>query len=93
MYVGKCINYIQTSSHPLVSYLSDVELLPVIGKIHPSERYYAKQQADYIISQVCILFKEAYEAIILKLTGYALLEISHVCRKLCWTWQAQHGLF
>ncbi|EEF49631.1 reticulocalbin-2 isoform X2 [Ricinus communis] len=32
-------------------YLSDVELLPVIGKLHPSERYYAKQQADYIISQ------------------------------------------
>lgn len=33
-------------------YLSDVELLPVIGKLHPSESYYAKQQADYIISQV-----------------------------------------
>ncbi|XP_057481583.1 uncharacterized protein LOC130768527 [Actinidia eriantha] len=32
-------------------YLSDAELLPVIGKLHPSERYYAKQQADYIISQ------------------------------------------
>ncbi|GMY18593.1 reticulocalbin-2 [Fagus crenata] len=32
-------------------YLSDVELLPVIGKLHPSERYYAKQQSDYIISQ------------------------------------------
>ncbi|KAL9420363.1 hypothetical protein AB3S75_038022 [Citrus x aurantiifolia] len=32
-------------------YLSDVELLPIIGKLHPSERYYAKQQADYIISQ------------------------------------------
>ncbi|XP_030952390.1 uncharacterized protein LOC115975652 isoform X1 [Quercus lobata] len=32
-------------------YLSDVELLPVIGKLHPSESYYAKQQADYIISQ------------------------------------------
>ncbi|KAI9084985.1 hypothetical protein K1719_032977 [Acacia pycnantha] len=32
-------------------HLSDVELLPIIGKIHPSERYYAKQQADYIISQ------------------------------------------
>ncbi|PRQ41450.1 putative EF-hand domain pair protein [Rosa chinensis] len=32
-------------------YLSDVELLPIIGKIHPSEHYYAKQQADYIISQ------------------------------------------
>ncbi|KAK9115502.1 hypothetical protein Sjap_014449 [Stephania japonica] len=31
--------------------LSDVELLPIIGKLHPSERYYAKQQADYIISQ------------------------------------------
>ncbi|KAK6921490.1 EF-hand domain [Dillenia turbinata] len=33
-------------------YLTDGELLPVIGKLHPSERYYAKQQADYIISQV-----------------------------------------
>ncbi|KAJ7954610.1 Calcium-binding EF-hand [Quillaja saponaria] len=32
-------------------YLSDDELLPIIGKIHPSEHYYAKQQADYIISQ------------------------------------------
>ncbi|KAH0931285.1 hypothetical protein HID58_008402 [Brassica napus] len=32
-------------------YLSDVELLPIISKIHPTEHYYAKQQADYIISQ------------------------------------------
>ncbi|XP_038697171.1 calumenin-like isoform X1 [Tripterygium wilfordii] len=32
-------------------YLSDVELLPVIEKIHPSERYYAKQHAAYMISQ------------------------------------------
>ncbi|XP_047333300.1 calumenin-like [Impatiens glandulifera] len=32
-------------------YLSDTELVPVIGKLHPSERYYAKQQADYILSQ------------------------------------------
>ncbi|XP_030522607.1 calumenin-B [Rhodamnia argentea] len=32
-------------------YLTDVELLPVIGKLHPSERYYAKQQANYILSQ------------------------------------------
>ncbi|XP_019241656.1 PREDICTED: neurocalcin homolog, partial [Nicotiana attenuata] len=32
-------------------YLSDAELLPIIGKLHPSERYYAKQQADYIIQQ------------------------------------------
>ncbi|CAM8937095.1 unnamed protein product [Rhodiola kirilowii] len=31
--------------------LSDTELLPIIGKLHPSERYYAKQQADYIITQ------------------------------------------
>ncbi|XP_021735477.1 reticulocalbin-2-like [Chenopodium quinoa] len=31
--------------------LSDPELLPIIDKLHPSERYYAKQQADYIISQ------------------------------------------
>ncbi|XP_043817905.1 calumenin-B isoform X2 [Manihot esculenta] len=33
-------------------YLSDTELLPIIGKLHPSEHYYAKQQADYIISQL-----------------------------------------
>ncbi|XAR53174.1 hypothetical protein NMG60_11021610 [Bertholletia excelsa] len=32
-------------------YLTDVELLPVIGKLHPSEHYYANQQADYIMSQ------------------------------------------
>lgn len=32
-------------------YLSDVELLPIIGKIHPSERYYAKQQSEYIMQQ------------------------------------------
>ncbi|XP_076883640.1 uncharacterized protein LOC143532488 [Bidens hawaiensis] len=32
-------------------YLSDMELLPIIGKLHPTERYYAKPQADYIISQ------------------------------------------
>ncbi|KAK8316864.1 hypothetical protein V6Z12_A13G071600 [Gossypium hirsutum] len=31
--------------------LSDEELVPIIGKLHPSEWYYAKQQADYIISQ------------------------------------------
>lgn len=31
--------------------LSEDELLPIIGKLHPSEHYYAKQQADYIISQ------------------------------------------
>lgn len=32
-------------------FLSDVELLPIIGKLHPSEHYYAKQQADYVIQQ------------------------------------------
>ncbi|KAF4373454.1 hypothetical protein G4B88_015985 [Cannabis sativa] len=32
-------------------YVSDIELLPVIGKLHPSERYYAKQQADYVLTQ------------------------------------------
>ncbi|KAL4302728.1 hypothetical protein GQ457_10G019080 [Hibiscus cannabinus] len=32
-------------------FLTDEELLPIIGKLHPSERYYAKQQAGYIISQ------------------------------------------
>lgn len=36
----------------LCRYLSDAELLPIIEKLHPSEHYYAKQQADYIISQV-----------------------------------------
>lgn len=41
-------------------YLSDVELLPIIGKIHPSEHYYAKQQADYIISQVFVLNKKYF---------------------------------
>ncbi|KAF9623989.1 hypothetical protein IFM89_007687 [Coptis chinensis] len=33
-------------------FLSEEELLPIIGKLHPSEQYYAKQQADYIINQV-----------------------------------------
>ncbi|WVZ21602.1 hypothetical protein V8G54_008924 [Vigna mungo] len=32
-------------------YLSDAELLPIVEKLHPYEHYYAKQQADYIISQ------------------------------------------
>ncbi|KAM7264344.1 hypothetical protein ACFE04_002027 [Oxalis oulophora] len=32
-------------------FLSHLELLPIIGKLHPSERYYSKQQADYTISQ------------------------------------------
>ncbi|KAJ0985479.1 hypothetical protein J5N97_003835 [Dioscorea zingiberensis] len=32
-------------------FLSVEELVPVIGNLHPSERYYAKQQADYVISQ------------------------------------------
>ncbi|KAG9131826.1 hypothetical protein Leryth_016555 [Lithospermum erythrorhizon] len=32
-------------------FLSDVELMPIIEKLHPSERYYAKQQADYTIQQ------------------------------------------
>ncbi|KMT02568.1 hypothetical protein BVRB_9g202550 [Beta vulgaris subsp. vulgaris] len=31
--------------------LTETELLPIIDKLHPSERHYAKQQADYIISQ------------------------------------------
>ncbi|KEH44431.1 calcium-binding EF hand-like protein [Medicago truncatula] len=34
--------------------LSDIELLPIIGKLHPSEHYYAKQQSEYIISQITI---------------------------------------
>ncbi|KAL2518610.1 Calcium-binding EF hand family protein [Abeliophyllum distichum] len=32
-------------------YLSGEELLPIIGKLHPSERYYAKQQTEYIMQQ------------------------------------------
>ncbi|EPS67553.1 hypothetical protein M569_07223 [Genlisea aurea] len=32
-------------------YLSDVELLAVIGQIHPGERYYAEQQTEYIMQQ------------------------------------------
>ncbi|CAJ2663486.1 unnamed protein product [Trifolium pratense] len=32
-------------------YLSDIELLPIIGKLHPSGHHYAKQQAEDIISQ------------------------------------------
>ncbi|KAH9618705.1 hypothetical protein KSS87_006402 [Heliosperma pusillum] len=31
--------------------LTSLELLPIIDKLHPPERYYAKQQADYILSQ------------------------------------------
>lgn len=48
-------------------YLSEVELLPIIGKLHPSEHYYAKQQADYIISQAdtnkdgCLTLSEMIE--------------------------------
>lgn len=34
------------------SYLSEDELLPVIGDLHPSERYYGKQQAEYAITEV-----------------------------------------
>lgn len=32
-------------------FITDDELLPIIGRLHPSERYYAKQQAEHIISQ------------------------------------------
>ncbi|KAL1807559.1 hypothetical protein DCAR_0726939 [Daucus carota subsp. sativus] len=32
-------------------YLSGTELLTIIGKLHPSEHYYAKQQADFVIQQ------------------------------------------
>ncbi|XP_062223703.1 uncharacterized protein LOC133922393 isoform X3 [Phragmites australis] len=32
--------------------LSADELKPIIGNLHPSEHFYAKQQADYVISQV-----------------------------------------
>ncbi|KAM7519511.1 hypothetical protein LguiB_018473 [Lonicera macranthoides] len=33
-------------------YLISIEWLPIIRKLHPSECYYAKQQADYTISQI-----------------------------------------
>jgi len=33
-------------------YLSDIELLPIIGKVHPSGHYYATKQAEYLMSQV-----------------------------------------
>jgi len=32
-------------------FLSEDELKPVIGTLHPSEYYYANQQADYVLSQ------------------------------------------
>ncbi|XP_020596408.1 calumenin isoform X2 [Phalaenopsis equestris] len=32
-------------------FLTEDELIPVIGNLHPSERYYAKQQADYVLTQ------------------------------------------
>ncbi|CAK8560410.1 unnamed protein product [Lathyrus sativus] len=32
-------------------YLSAIELLPIIGKVHPSWRYYARKQAEYFGSQ------------------------------------------
>ncbi|XP_057774039.1 uncharacterized protein LOC130993236 isoform X2 [Salvia miltiorrhiza] len=35
-------------------YLSDVELLPIIGKLHPPEYYYAKQQTRHILHQVSL---------------------------------------
>ncbi|GAU32115.1 hypothetical protein TSUD_357990 [Trifolium subterraneum] len=33
-------------------YLTDTELLPVIGKLYPSEHYYATKQSENFISQV-----------------------------------------
>lgn len=35
-------------------YLSDIELLPIIGKVHPSGHYYATKQAEYLMSQAQI---------------------------------------
>ncbi|PKA57262.1 Calmodulin-like protein 8 [Apostasia shenzhenica] len=32
-------------------FLTAEELMSVIGNLHPSERYYAKQQAEYVLSQ------------------------------------------
>ncbi|KAK8928751.1 Calmodulin-like protein 3 [Platanthera zijinensis] len=32
-------------------FLTEDELMPVIGNLHPSEHFYAKQQADYVLSQ------------------------------------------
>ncbi|OAY75363.1 45 kDa calcium-binding protein [Ananas comosus] len=31
-------------------FLSEAEIEPVLGKLHPSEHYYAKEQANYVIS-------------------------------------------
>lgn len=53
--ITSSINHLWYFSVYFSRHLSDVELLPIIGKIHPSERYYAKQQADYFISQVWTL--------------------------------------
>ncbi|KAI5678536.1 hypothetical protein M9H77_09486 [Catharanthus roseus] len=38
--------------------LSDEELLPIIGQLHPSEHYYAKQQPQYITQQWSIVNRE-----------------------------------
>lgn len=38
-----------------IRYLSADELLPIVSKLHPGERFYAKQQADYTIMQVMML--------------------------------------
>lgn len=35
----------------MMVFLSADELKPIIGKLHPGENFYAKQQADYVISQ------------------------------------------
>lgn len=57
------------------SHLSDEELLPIIGKIHPSEHYYAKQQAEYIIQQV--LMRDGILKPIWKLMNFLALRLRY----------------
>jgi hypothetical protein len=40
--------------------LSVDDLKPIIGNLHPSENFYAKQQAGYVISQVTTVSSETY---------------------------------
>lgn len=46
------MEFIRKNFDFLYRYLSEDELIPVIGDLHPSEHYYAKQQADYVTSEV-----------------------------------------
>ncbi|KAH6762218.1 Calcium-binding EF hand family protein [Perilla frutescens var. hirtella] len=51
-------------------YLSAVELLPIIGKLHPSEHHYASQQTDYILQENCgFVITVALSVVTLQLLG------------------------